>query len=279
MLALHDVSYRYAGARKPALSGFSLEVGAGEVVGLVGASEAGKTTACLVASGLAPRAIRGTLTGALLLDGVDVAAWEMHRLVATIGIAFQNPATQLSGVCDTVFEEVCFGPMNLGLDRETVVTRAVSAFEILRIDHLAGRDPARLSGGEAQLVALAGLMALGGRCLVLDEPTAQLDPLGSRLVADALVTLAAGGTSILIAEQKTDLLARICSRIAAIEDGRIAFEGAAGAVLGDPRLPALGVAEPSDVRLRRLARDAALDPEAASALADAASAEASGQMR
>jgi energy-coupling factor transport system ATP-binding protein len=98
MLTLEKVSYRYAGANRQALDAVSLELRDGEVVGLVGANEAGKTTLCLVASGLAPRAIGGALGGRLLLDGTDAANRPMHELASQVGIVFQNPATQRSGV-------------------------------------------------------------------------------------------------------------------------------------------------------------------------------------
>ena len=251
MLVLESVTYRYAGAVRPALVDVDLAVGSGEVVGLCGASEAGKSTLGLVASGLAPRAIRGRLDGRVLIDGVDVAAWPMHELVAQVGICFQDPTTQLSGVCATVYEEVAFGPMNLGLPRSEVVARADQAIETLRITELAGRDPLRLSGGQMQLVAIAGLLALRPRHLVLDEPTAELDPAGTALVGDAIVRLAESGSPILIAEQRTDLLARICTRVAVMDGGRIVLAGPAREVLADQRLDELGVPEPSAVRIRR----------------------------
>ena len=252
-IALAGVGYRYAGAPRPALLDIDLELRDGEVLGLVGASEAGKTTLCLVVSGLAPRTVGGQIRGTITLDGEDVDAWPMHRLSQRIGIGFQNPATQLSQVTDTVFEEVAFGPMNLALPRDEVVGRTWAALESLRIDGLAERDPARLSGGQQQLVALAGLLAMRPGHLVLDEPTAQLDPAGTRLVADAIERLAGEGASILVAEQKTDLLASVCSRVVALHDGRVAQLGPAADVLGDPRLGDLGVAAPSRVRLRRAA--------------------------
>lgn len=259
MLVLEQVSYRYAGAPRPAIRDVGLQLAEGEVVGLCGASESGKTTVCLVASGLAPRTIRGTLAGRLLVDGLDVAERPMHELVARVGICFQDPTTQLSGVSGTVYEEVAFGPMNLGLPRGEVVERTEAALEALHIVELARRDPGRLSGGQMQLVAIAGLLALRPGHLILDEPTAELDPAGAVLVADAVAALAAGGASILVAEQRTDLLARICHRVVALRDGRIELEGPASDVLGDPRLGELGVAEPSGVRLRRSVERAGLE--------------------
>jgi energy-coupling factor transport system ATP-binding protein len=258
MLELDAVTYRYAGAARPSLHAVSLALGEGEVVGVVGASEAGKSTLCLVAAGLAPRTVGGTLSGRVLLDGRDVAPLAMHELAERVGICFANPATQLSRVTATVYEEVAFGPMNLGLPLAEVIGRTGAALDILGIGELAEREPARLSGGQQQLVALAGLLALRPRHLVLDEPTAQLDPAGTRLVADALRRLAEDGASILVAEQKTDLLAEICTRVVAIDSGRLALQGEADAVLADTRLVELGVAPPGSVRIRRLAEAASI---------------------
>jgi energy-coupling factor transporter ATP-binding protein EcfA2 len=253
MLTLESVGYRYAGAEQPSLHEVSLELRDGEVVGLVGASESGKTTLCLVASGLAPRTVGGRLYGRVLLDGTDIEPLAMDQLAARIGIAFASPATQLSGVAGTVYEEVAFGPMNLGLPLPEVIERTGGALAALRIEGLAGRNPTHLSGGQQQLVAIAGLLALGPKHLVLDEPTAQLDPAGTAMVADALAGLARSGASILVAEHKTDLLARICGRVIALDAGRVVLDGPAGEVLADPRLPDLGIAPPGPVRLERAA--------------------------
>ncbi len=249
MLTLDQISYRYAGARHAALLDVSLTLGPGEVVGLLGASESGKTTLCLVAAGLAPRTVGGTLRGRLLLDGEDTTGLPIHALVDRVGIAFSSPATQLTGVADTVYEEVAFGPMNLGLPRFEVIARTGAALEALRIEALAERDPARLSGGQQQLVGIAGLLALGPAHLVLDEPTAQLDPAGTRMVADALGRLAANGASILIAEQKTDLVAELCSRVVVLGGGRLVRQGPTAEVLDDPAIAELGVAPPARSRI------------------------------
>jgi len=219
VIALAGVGYRYAGAAGPALLDIDLELRDGEVVGLAGASEAGKTTLCLVVSGLAPRTVGGQIRGQVTLDGEDVDAWPMHRLSQRIGIGFQNPSTQLSGVTDTVFEEVAFGPMNLALPRVEVVARSWAALDLLRIDALAERDPRRLSGGQQQLVAMAGLLAMRPAHLVLDEPTAQLDPAGTRMVGEAIERLAADGASILIAEQNASKVLQVSDRVVILSLG------------------------------------------------------------
>jgi energy-coupling factor transport system ATP-binding protein len=266
---LRGVGYRYAGSERPSLLDIDLVLADGEVVGVAGASEAGKTTLCLVVAGIAPRTVGGRIRGSILLDGQPIDDWPMHRLGGRIGIGFQNPSNQLSQVAETVFEEVSFGPMNLGMDRDEIVARVWSALDALGIAGLAERDPRRLSGGQQQLLAMAGLLAMRPGHLVLDEPTGQLDPAGTRLVAEAIGRLAADGVSILVTEQKTDLLAAVADRVVVLADGRIALEGAAAEVLGDPRLPELGVSEPGPVRLRRAVEAAGLDPRALEAVLDA----------
>jgi energy-coupling factor transport system ATP-binding protein len=269
-IGLSTVGYRYAGETRAALIDVDLELRDGEVLGVAGRSESGKTTLCLVVSGIAPRTIGGRIRGNVTLDGEVVDDWPMHRLVQRVAIGFQNPATQLSQVAESVFEEVAFGPMNLALPREETIARTWEALAALRIEGLAERNPRHLSGGQQQLVAIAGLLAMRPQHLVLDEPTAQLDPAGTRLVADAITRLATGGSSILVAEQKTDLLRAACSRVVVLDGGRVALDGTAASVLGDERLPSLGVAEPSAVRLRRAIAAAGVDgPRVTAALDDA----------
>lgn len=265
MLALRGVGYRYAGFATPVLHDIDLELADGEIVGLVGANEAGKSTLCLVASGLAPGSIRGELTGTVAIDGEEMAGRPLHEFSTRVGIGFQNPATQLSGITGSVFEEVALGPMNMGLPARETVERARWALATLRIEALAEREPHRLSGGQGQLVVLASLLAMRPTHLVLDEPTAQLDPEGTRLVGEALRALASVGTALLVAEHKTDLLEGLCSRVVALDAGRIVRDGPAADVLGDPRLDELGVDPPSGVRLRRALAARGLDPRVVAA--------------
>src|SRR3954452_6171596 len=263
MLTLENVSYRYAGYAKKVLRDVDLTLGDGEIVGLVGANEAGKSTLCLVGAGLAPGSIGGGLEGRVTIDGVAMTGKPLHEFATRVGIGFQNPATQLSGVTGSVFEEVALGPMNLGLPARETVARARQALEILGIESLAEREPRRLSGGQAQLVVIASLLAMRPAHLVLDEPTAQLDPEGTRLVSEGLRELARTGTALLIVEHKTDLLDGLCDRVAVIDAGRIALEGPADTVLADPRLDGWGVDPPSRIRLARALAARGLDPAVA----------------
>lgn len=248
-LELSGVSYRYPGYAREVLAGIDLAIGDGEIVGLVGPNEAGKSTLCLVASGLAPASIGGRLTGTLTIDGESMAGRPTHELAERVVVAFQNPNTQRSGIAATVFEEVALGPMNLGLEPAEVVERTREALALLRLEPIITRDPTRLSGGQAQLVGIASLLAMRPGHVILDEPTAQLDPAGTRLVGDALRALAERGSSLLIAEHKTDLLDEVCSRIVAIDGGRIVRDGPTRQVFADPELEAIGVEPPARERL------------------------------
>lgn len=251
MIELEAVSYRYAGYAREALSDVTLGIADGEIVGLVGPNEAGKSTLCLVASGLAPASVGGRLQGTVRVDGTALVDLPTHELATRVGLVFSDPHAQLSGVTATVFEEVAFGPVNLGLPVAETVARTRRALAALGIEPLERRDPGRLSGGEVQLVAIASSLAMEPRHLVLDEPTSELDPAGSRLVGEALRRVAGSGTALLIAEHRTDLLDGLCGRVIALDGGRIVLDGPAGDVLADPRLDTLGVEAPSRIRLAR----------------------------
>jgi energy-coupling factor transport system ATP-binding protein len=259
-LRLQNVTYRYAGADQPAVHDIELALDPGEVVGVVGANESGKSTLALVAAGLAPAVIGGRLDGVAYIDGLDSREAPPHALAQRCGILFQNPTTQLSGTARTVWEEVSFGPRNLGLPVPEICDRVEWAVRTLRIHDLSARDPGALSGGQAQLVALAGVLAMRPANLVLDEPTSELDPRGTHLVGDALGRLAAEtGTALLIVEHNTELLARVCTRIAILASGRLVRSAPASDVLNDHDLLFdLGVEPPPGARLKRRLEEAGL---------------------
>jgi len=260
VLSLHGATYRYPGAGHDTLHGIELELAEGTVTGLVGAAEAGKTTLCLVAGGLAPRVSGGRLVGNMTIDGADVRDWPMHQLAEQVVTGLQDPGGQLSLIADTVLDEVAFGPANPGLPLDEVLGRAHDALALTGIEHLRERDPARLSGGEQQLVVLAGLLAMRSRYLILDEPLAHLDATGARLVIAAIRAAADAGSAVLLAEQRVAELAAVADSVLVMAVGNIVLRGAADDVLADPATHTLGVAEPPEVALRRRLTEAGLDP-------------------
>jgi energy-coupling factor transport system ATP-binding protein len=263
ILVLENLRYAYGGAGTWALDGIDLVLEPGQVVGVTGANGSGKSTLCLVAAGLAPAATGGRMEGTVRLGDIDVRRLRSHEAARLAGILLGDPSTQLSATAATAWEEIAFGPRNLGLPVVEIVDRVEAALAALGIEALAPRDPLLLSGGEGQLVALASVVAMRPALLVLDEPTSHLDPVGSRLVGDAIRRIArAGSTAVLIAEHRTALLSGLADEIVVLEAGRIARQGPAGDVLADPGLTALGVEPPPAVRLARIvqAHGLRLDP-------------------
>lgn len=218
-VSLAGVTFTYPGAERAALSDLSLDVAPGEIVVIAGAAGAGASTLLLVATGLAPRLIGGTLTGARTIGA------------RRCGIVFARPWTQLTGLCSTVRDEVAFGPASYGLPREAVLAAAARALAQLGIAHLAGRDPAHLSGGELQRVVVAAALALEPDLLALDDPAAELDPEAADALYALLPALARAGTAILVATPDLERTAPVATRAIALDRGRIVRDGAPAAVL------------------------------------------------
>ncbi len=196
----------------------SLAAADGEIVGVTGRTGAGKSTLALALAGFIPRVVRATTTGSVTVDGVDALASDAGALLGRCGIVFSSPADQLSGSKLTVREELAFGLENLGVPRAEMDPRIDAVMSRLGIAHLSTRDPGTLSGGEQQRAAIAGLVVMGPRVLVLDEPTAELDPAGTTAVAELLDSLAAAGTTIVCVEQDRAILDR-CDRVVTLDAG------------------------------------------------------------
>jgi energy-coupling factor transport system ATP-binding protein len=258
-LRLDDLRVRYFGRDDDALRGVSLEVPAGAFVTLAGRNGAGKSTLALAAAGLMPRIVRAEVHGRIVIDGEVIVdggtsrgsastAPGHHGPAPRAGIVFPNPANQLSGTKTTVREELAFGLENLGVPRDEMDSRIDGVLEELGIGRLAERAPYALSGGEQQRVAIASIVAMGRPVLVLDEPTAQLDPLATLTVADVLVRVARDGVAVLAAEHAPDLLGR-SSRTLVLAEGRAASEDLPGAALAAAATVEGGVTPPTIVRL------------------------------
>ncbi len=250
-LRIEDLEIRYPGRREPSLRDVTLDVSAGERVGVAGRTGAGKSTLTLASAGFIPRVVRATLGGTVTIGGVDTRDADANRLLGRVGIVFATPANQLSASKLTVREELAFGLENLGVPRAEMDPRIDSVLERLAIDHLADREPFSLSGGEQQRVAIASIIAMGTDILVLDEPTAQLDPAGTASVADLIDSLAGSGTTILCAEHSPTVLGRM-DRCLVLDEGRpVALDGPGAALSAADR--DVGLRPPTLVRLANLA--------------------------
>ncbi|MGC3953893.1 MAG: ABC transporter ATP-binding protein [Propionicimonas sp.] len=258
MIRLADLSYTYPDAARPVLEHLTLQLEAGTITGVVGASGAGKTTLAKIIAGFLPQVDGGELTGTIEVGGRDVAALSLAEAVSQVGLVIQNPFNQISGARYTVREEIAFGMENLGTPRPEMAQRVAEVAGLLRIADLLDRSPYALSGGQMQLVAIASMLVLRTPVLVMDEPTSQLDPAGTRLVFDVLNQLQEAGVTVVIFEHKLELLHSHADRLVVIHAGGIAADGPATEVLADPRTVEWGIGATRFTQAGRLARERGL---------------------
>ena len=244
MIALERVTYTYPVSAAPALRDVSLAIPAGQFCAVIGANGAGKSTLAYVLAGFAPHFYRGTLTGAVTVAGCHAGATPLSDWVLSVGLVSQNPFNQISGTKFTVKEEIAFGLENLGVPRAEMLARVEAALALVGISALADRSPLALSGGQMQRVALASVLVMRPQVLVLDEPTSQLDPIGSREVFAAIRALAAAGeTTVVINEHKLEWVAAFADRVIALGGGEVIADGKPAEVLTDASLIARGVGQ------------------------------------
>jgi energy-coupling factor transport system ATP-binding protein len=252
-LLFSRVSYAYPGTAREALSDVDLSIEEGELVGVVGPTNAGKSTLCLLAMGLAPHFFGGRLKGAVSAFGKDSLSVTVAERSTEVGLLFQNPFTQISGARERVDDEIAFGPECHGLPRAEIDERVEEAMQLVGLTGLAARHPADLSGGQLQRLALAALLAMRPRLLLLDEPTSQLDPAGTSAIFEVLAGLPARGITIVIVEHRLEKLAELCPRIVALVGGRLLADGTPDTVFNLPEV-ADRVGLPVYTRLARAAK-------------------------
>ena len=261
---VRDLGIRHDGATHPAPAAASFDVARGEVVLLLGPSGAGKSTLALALNGLIPHAVPATVQGSVLIDGLDTAVTPVAELSTHVGMVFQDPDAQL--VTGTLLDEVAFGPENLRLPVDEVLARTEDALRRVGLWERRTENPDRLSGGGRQRLAIACALAMGSPLLVLDEPTANLDPQGIEEVYAALGELvAAGDRALVLVEHNLDAVVGITDRVVVLDhDGRTVADGTVDEVLRARAddLHAMGVWLPVSTLAALRLRDAgwALEP-------------------
>jgi energy-coupling factor transporter ATP-binding protein EcfA2 len=216
-----DVAYTYlTQPDNPALEGISFEIEQGEFVGISGPSDAGKSTVCRLIHSYIPNFFDGDLEGRVVVDGTDVTETSIGEMSQTVGLLFENPFDQLTEATMTVFEEVAFGLENAGVPRDEIVDRVYDVMETCGIEHLAGRNPSQLSGGQSQRLALASILAMEPELLVLDEPTSQLDPQGTEEVLRVIAEMERDHT-VVIVSQDLQRIGPHLDRLLVLEDGTL----------------------------------------------------------
>ncbi|WP_313154612.1 ABC transporter ATP-binding protein [Lacrimispora sp.] len=220
LIEVNNLKYRYPHRSNLALDGIDFQVEKGQFIGIAGENKAGKSTLCQAFAGLVPTMFRGAYGGKLLIDGAEAAKTPIAELCQKVGLVFQNPFNQLSGAKDTVFEEIAFGLQNLGIPKEEIFKRVEENLKLLDIEEYRDRNPFDLSGGQTQRVAIASILAMEPKVIVLDEPTSQLDPQGSEEVFRVVDKLAKTGITIIMVEQKIEKLASYCDKILLLHKGK-----------------------------------------------------------
>lgn len=231
LLRVRELGVTHDGETTPAPAAVSFDISAGEVVLLLGPSGSGKSTLTLALNGLLPQAVPANVTGTVEVDGLDTQTTPVAELSTRVGMVFQDPDAQL--VTGTVLDEVAFGPENLRLPVTEVLARAEQALRRVGLWERRAQNPDRLSGGGRQRLAIACALAMGSPLLVLDEPTANLDPAGIEEVYAALAeVVAAGDRAILLVEHNLDAAVGFVDRVVVLDhDGRLAADGTVDDVL------------------------------------------------
>jgi energy-coupling factor transporter ATP-binding protein EcfA2 len=216
---------------------------------------------CYTISGFIPHFFKGKLSGTVEVAGIETRESSLSQWVLNAGLAFQNPFNQISGAKYTVYEEIAFGLENIGVPREQIHQRVAKIIAQTGIDDLADRSPYSLSGGQQQRVALASILVMQPKVLVLDEPTSQLDPLGSREVFQVIKYMSQGGLTVVMVEHKVEWIALFADRVIALHEGRIVLQGKPAEVLTSGLLTSLGFGLSRFTAVARLAQQQGLWPE------------------
>jgi len=230
---LENVSYQYPLENRKVLKNINLDIKKGEFWAVIGKNGSGKTTLCSILRRFVPDFYKGELTGKITLEGKELREYSQKEIVQKIGFVFQNPFTQISGVKDTVFEEIAYGLENLGLEREVIISEVEKILKLLEIEKLRDRNPYDLSGGQKQRVALASIIAMNPDILVIDEPTSQLDPKGTEDIFKIINLMANEGKTIILVEHKLELIAEYAQNILVLDEGEIILSGKAEEVLNN----------------------------------------------
>lgn len=268
IIEMECVSFSYGTAADGAyaLKDIDLSVEEGTFVGLIGPSGAGKSTLASAITGAIPHHYRGRLFGSTLVAGLDTCEASLTDIAKVVGSVLQDIDAQM--VASVVEGELLFGLENFGIDHREIEGRIASALDAVGIADLRHREIATLSGGQKQKVAIAAILAMTPRVIVMDEPTSALDPASARDVFEVLRRAEElTGMTVILIEQTVALLAEYCDRVVVIDQGRIALDGTPTDVFSHGEtLRAIGVDTPRTVRIFNSLAEAGLAPNDSPAL-------------
>lgn len=255
MLEFKNVTFKYVGAQENALEDISFTVNDGDFIGITGAGGAGKSSLTYAMNGVVPHCYKGDFYGAVLVDGKDTVETDPEDIAVILGSVFQDIDAQL--IMPNVYEEMLFGLENFGVEHSEIEKRIDEALSMVGIEDLKHRDIATLSGGQKQKVAIASIIALNPKYLVLDEPTGELDPKSSRRIFELLKELnEKHGITVIVVEQKIMLLCEFVKKLIVMRDGKILLNGNVDEVLRhSDELLETGINVPRIVTLAQILRE------------------------
>jgi energy-coupling factor transport system ATP-binding protein len=235
-IEFRDVSFRYTGAEKDALSGVNITIHPGEIVLVTGPAGSGKTTLCSCINGLVPHYHEGDLRGDVIVRSYNTRRARIGGLASLVGMVFQDPDSQL--VTSSVVDEVAFGPENLGVPRDEINRRVTEALSATRLTGFEDREPHNLSGGEQQACSIAATYSMHPDIYVMDEPLANLDPAGRLQVLQVLIDVAKQRKkTLVIVEHSLEEVLPLVDRVLVMESGRIVRDGTVDIVLAEGDIP------------------------------------------
>ena len=253
IIEVKDLSYRYPNSDNPALDKINLSIEKGEFILLTGPSGCGKTTFSRCLNGLIPKFYNGEMTGSVTVNGMDTMDHPTYDLAKSVGLIFQNPDNQIFAL--TLEKDIAFGLENQGIPREEMMKEIEWATKVTGIDHLRQRATHELSGGQKQRLTIASVLAMHPDVIVMDEPTAFLDPVGAEQIFAVLDMLNKElGMTIILVEHRMDLAVKYVDRIIVFNEGRIADDGPTTEVFTKDATRLIGVGIPRVIQLSRLLR-------------------------
>lgn len=249
IIEINNLSYRYPSVIQDqetewVLKGIDLTVEEGEFLSIMGPTGVGKTTLCLALNGTVPQSTGGVIKGDVLVSGLNTKRVPVAELAQHVGLVFQDPETQLFNM--SVEAEVAFGLECIGIPRDEMLERIDWALSVVGMSEFRERSPFQLSGGQKQRVAIASILAMTPKILVLDEPTASLDPQGKTEVFKIVRELRQKrGMTIIMVEHESERIAEFSDRVVILQDGKVELSGSPADVFSQfERIQSFGLAVP-----------------------------------
>jgi energy-coupling factor transporter ATPase len=251
VIEIKNLTYTYPGASKPSIDNVSLTIEKGEFVLITGPSGCGKTTLCRCFNGLVPHFYQGEIRGEVTVAGINTLEHHTYELAKQVGLVFQNPENQLFAL--SIEKDVAFGLENTSVSRGEMRKKVDWALNQTGIYDIRERSPHEISGGQQQRVAIAAVLAMEPKIIVLDEPTSFLDPVSAEKIFEVIYRLnKEQGITVVLVEHRLDLTAKYTDHLVVMDKGMVRLEGDPRQILSNEETRLIGVGIPKATLLYQL---------------------------